>query len=84
MRAGRGSSSGSSVLAEAIRRATAPAAIVLAERDPIVTTGALVARALYEIDCPVVLVAAADWPDLTSGITLTLSARRETAELRLR
>ena len=47
MRAGRGSSSGSSVLAEAIRAGTAPAAIVLAERDAILAVGAMVAAELY-------------------------------------
>ena len=49
---GRGSSSSSSVLAEAIRLATAPAAIVLAEPDPILATGAIVAQALYRRSLP--------------------------------
>lgn len=52
---GRGSSSSSAVLAEALRLGTGPAAIVLAEADQIVVTGALVARLLYEIECPVVV-----------------------------
>jgi predicted aconitase with swiveling domain len=56
MRSARGSSSGSSVLAEAIRVGTAPAAIVLRARDSILTIGALVAGALYERHCPVVVV----------------------------
>ena len=47
MRTGRGSSSSASVLAEAIRARTGPAAIVLAEADPIVVLGALVAGELY-------------------------------------
>ena len=51
---GRGSSSSSSVLAEAIRRQTAPAAIVLLEEDPVIVTGALVAQLLYDLVCPVV------------------------------
>jgi predicted aconitase with swiveling domain len=54
MREGRGSSSGSSVLAEAIRLRTAPAAILMRERNAIVVTGALVARELYGTDCPVI------------------------------
>jgi len=53
---GRGSSSGASVLAEAIRLGTAPAAIILLDEDAIITTGALVAQMLYGIDCPVVAV----------------------------
>ena len=55
MPAGRGSSSSSSVLAEAIRYGTAPVAIVLAEPDPILALGAVVATELYETTCPVVV-----------------------------
>lgn len=55
MQGGRGSSSSSSVLAEAIRRGTAPAGIVLARPDPILTVGAIVAQALYGRDCPLVV-----------------------------
>ncbi len=54
--AARGSSSGSSVLAEAIRLGTAPAAFVLSSRDAILAVGAEVARELYGRDCPVVMV----------------------------
>jgi predicted aconitase with swiveling domain len=53
---GRGSSSSSSVLAEAIRLATAPAAIVLAEPDPILATGSIVAQALYRRSCPIIVL----------------------------
>lgn len=52
--AGRGSSSSSSVLAEAIRAATAPVAIVLGEPDPILALGAIVARELYDTVMPIV------------------------------
>jgi predicted aconitase with swiveling domain len=55
MPAGRGSSSSSSVLAEAVRAGTAPAAIVLLEPDPIVALGAIVARELYGATIPVVV-----------------------------
>lgn len=60
MRAGRGSSTGSAVLAEALRRGTGPAAILLSERDGIVAAGAIVAARLYGIACPVVLVSTDD------------------------
>ena len=53
----RGSSSSSSVLAEAIRLGTAPAAIILGAPDPILTVGALVAAALYGRACPIVVCA---------------------------
>lgn len=55
MPGGRGSSSSSAVLAEAIRRGTGPAAIVLAVPDPILTVGAIVAETLYGISCPIVV-----------------------------
>lgn len=55
MPGGRGSSSSSSVLAEAIRAGTGPAAIVLRESDPIVALGAIVARELYGTAVPVVV-----------------------------
>ena len=56
MPSGRGSSSSSSVLAEAIRAGTAPAAIVLGEADPILPLGAIVARELYGKVVPIVVV----------------------------
>jgi uncharacterized protein len=53
MPSGRGSSSSSSVLAEAIRLGTAPLAILLAEPDEILMIGALVAEYLYQRTCPI-------------------------------
>jgi predicted aconitase with swiveling domain len=55
MPSGRGSSSSSTVLAEAVRAGTAPAAIVLLEADPILALGAIVARELYGTAIPVVV-----------------------------
>jgi len=55
MPSGRGSSSASSVLAEVIRNGTGPIAIVMERPDPIITAGAMVARSLYGIVCPVVV-----------------------------
>lgn len=56
MPSGRGSSSSSYVLAEAIRAGTAPSAIVLREPDGIVALGAIVARELYGTRIPVVVL----------------------------
>jgi len=53
----RGSSSSSAVLAEAIRRKTAPVGIILGRPDPILTVGCLVAQAVYDIYCPLVVCA---------------------------
>jgi predicted aconitase with swiveling domain len=56
MPSGRGSSSSASVLAEAVRSGTAPAAIVLGEQDLILAIGAAVAQELYGVTLPVVVV----------------------------
>lgn len=55
MPSGRGSSSSSSVLAEAIRKGTAPSGILLERPDPILAVGAIVAEFLYAIRMPVVV-----------------------------
>jgi predicted aconitase with swiveling domain len=55
MPSGRGSSSSSSVLAEAVRLETAPAGFVLYEADPILVLGAVVAEELYGRAVPVVV-----------------------------
>jgi predicted aconitase with swiveling domain len=78
MPSGRGSSSSSSVLAEAIRAGTAPAAIVLGEADPILPLGAIVARELYGSSVPIVVVAGATFP---SGEILRVRADEGGAEV---
>ena len=74
VRAARGSSSGSSVLAEAIRAGTAPAAFIIAERDGILTVGAMVASELYDRHCPIVVTALADLARLASAASITVTA----------
>jgi predicted aconitase with swiveling domain len=69
---GKGSSSSSAVLAESLRLGTGPAAIVLGEPDQIVVTGALVARLLYDVQCPVVVgvqLAPGEWQVSPSGVS---------------
>lgn len=61
---GRGSSTGSGILLEAIRRGTSPAAIILAQPDQILALGAIVARELYDKSIPLVVVSPADYPRL--------------------
>jgi hypothetical protein len=51
---GRGSSSSSSVLAEALRIGTGPAGFILATPDSILVVGSLVAGQLYGKSCPIV------------------------------
>lgn len=72
----RGSSSSSSILAETIRRGTGPSGIILARPDPILTVGAIVARALYGLCCPIVVCAI---DGLHSGDRLRISAAEGSA-----
>jgi len=73
MRSGRGSSSSSTVLAEAIRLGTAPVAIVLSEPDPILVIGAIVAARLYGRTCPIVVLSSADHAALGRATTATIT-----------
>jgi predicted aconitase with swiveling domain len=66
---GRGSSSSSTVLAEALRAGVGPAAIVLTEPDAILALGAIVARELYGVRIPVV-----ECPDPPAATTLIVDA----------
>lgn len=74
MPSGRGSSSAASVLAEAIRLGTAPAAIVLAEPDGILLVGALVAEEMYGLTCPIVVADPDTYSSLAAGTELAITA----------
>lgn len=74
MLGGRGSSSASSVLAEAVRLGTAPAAILMRRSDEILATGSLVARELYGRTVPIVLLDEATYRRASAATTATLSA----------
>ena len=74
MEAGRGSSSASNGLAEAIRRGTAPAAIVMLEPDEILVIGALVAGELYDLTVPIVVVDETTFRSLRSGSQASLDS----------
>jgi predicted aconitase with swiveling domain len=71
--AGRGSSSSSSVLAEALRRGTGPLAIVLAEPDEIIVLGALVPNLLDGSAFPVVTLGADDYASIRTGDVVTVN-----------
>ncbi len=72
MTVGRGSSSASTVLAEAIRRGTAPAALVMTELDEIIALGAIVAEELYALTMPVVIVDEATMKAVAQAVSATL------------
>jgi predicted aconitase with swiveling domain len=63
----RGSSSSSSILAEAIRAGTAPAAILLGEPDLILAVGAAVGEELYGRRVPVVVLALDQLAGIANG-----------------
>jgi predicted aconitase with swiveling domain len=67
MPSGRGSSSSASILAEAVRAGTAPAAIVLGEPDLILAIGSAVAEELYGVTVPVVVIAPAAHAAIADG-----------------
>ena len=70
MPSGRGSSSSASVLAEAVRAGTAPAAILLAEPDLILAVGSLVAQELYGVRVPVIVSEAGELATIRDGDTI--------------
>ena len=70
---GRGSSSASSILLEAVRQGKAPAAIVLAETDAILALGAAVAREMYDQAPPVVVVEQDVYRQLRTGQQITIT-----------
>lgn len=84
MERAKGSSSSSSVLAEAIRNGTGPSAIVMRERDLIVALGCIVASELYGRDVPIAVVDAGTWSSLAAlpaGSVVRLRAADEGCEI---
>ena len=79
--AGRGSSSGSATLAEALRLGNGPAAILMLERDASVVVGAMVAAELYGLACPVAVANGEDWEALAAEASLTLEAGTDGAAI---
>jgi uncharacterized protein len=77
MPSGRGSSSSASVLAEAVRVGTAPAAVLLLVPDEIVVLGLLVAQELYGRATPVLVLEEPDYRALRTGDPVEVSANGE-------
>jgi predicted aconitase with swiveling domain len=72
MRAVRGSSSSSSVLAESVRAGSAPAAILLGEPDLILAVGAAVAEELYGVRVPVLHFPVAELDVIPDGAAVSV------------
>ena len=73
MPVGKGSSSASSILLEAVRLGTAPAAILLAEPDAILALGAAVARELYGLAPPVTVLEPRVYNQIRDGQQIALT-----------
>ncbi|HRO24781.1 MAG TPA: DUF126 domain-containing protein, partial [Promineifilum sp.] len=73
MPVGRGSSSASSILLEATRLGTAPAAILLAEPDAILALGAAVARELYGSAPPVMVIDNESYRRIEDGVMVRVT-----------
>jgi len=71
--AGRGSSSASSILLEAVRLGTAPAAIITAEPDGILALGAAVAREMYGQAPPILVLDPNDYAQIQNGQIVTVT-----------
>jgi predicted aconitase with swiveling domain len=74
MPSGRGSSSSASVLAEAVRARTAPAAILLGEADLILAIGSAVAEELYGIAVPVIVLGADELASIADGAEVSIGS----------
>jgi len=72
--AARGSSSSASVLAEAVRAGTAPAAVVLGEPDLILALGAAVAEELYGVQIPILVLPSDDLAAIRDGATVDIGS----------
>ena len=70
----RGSGSAPGAIAEAIRRGTAPAAIILAEGDINLAIGAEVAATLYGRNCVIACVAGEELESLRRATRLKIAA----------
>jgi len=68
----KGSSTASAILLEAIRRETAPAAIVTAATCPILALGSIVADELYNRRVPMVVLSEPDLATIGDGDQLTV------------
>jgi len=73
MRESRGSGSTPGTVAEAIRLATGPAAIILVTPDVNLAIGAAVAEELYGKQCPVLAVSGTDYDSLRQADRLRIA-----------
>ena len=68
----KGSSTGSAVLLELIRIGKAPTAIITCHLAPILALGAIVAKELYDVSLPILLVSQEAYASLRDGETIAI------------
>ena len=71
---GRGSSSGSSVIAEGIRSGSGPAGIIMMEADEIIVLGSIIADEIYGKAMPVIVVEKSEYETYSTGDLVAISA----------
>ncbi|MFP3953606.1 MAG: aconitase X swivel domain-containing protein [Candidatus Acetothermia bacterium] len=71
---GIGSSTTAAVLLESVRNQTNPIGIVNVKTEPILLTGALIARELYGVEIPIVTVDPGDFAEVEDGDVLKIDA----------
>ena len=70
---GRGSSSGSSVIAEGIRSGSGPVGIIMMEADEIIALGSIVAEEIYGKAMPVIVVEKSEYETYSTGDQVAIS-----------
>ena len=70
---GRGSSSGSSVIAEGIRSGSGPAGIIMMEADEIIVLGSIIADEIYGKAMPVIVVEKSEYETYSTGDLVVIS-----------
>ena len=70
---GRGSSSGSSVIAEGIRSGSGPAGIIMMEADEIIALGSIVAEEIYGKAMPVIVGKKSEYETYSTGDQVVIS-----------
>ncbi len=70
---GRGSSSGSSVIAEGIRSGSGPAGIIMMEADEIIALGAIAADEIYGKAMPLIVVEETEYETYSTGDQIAIS-----------
>ncbi len=71
---GRGSSTASAILLEAIKASVAPAAVINSQLDPILALGDIVADEMYGRCIPMILLSADDCKQIKSGSKVSIES----------